>query len=110
LLMGCERGAGKGIVGKEVGEGRDYGVALGGVVGAGKDHMEFVTEGVGGAVRAVAKLVGDVPAGGRGEELVGREGAALASQPEEGDGGECGEKAEVKRGAVQVLALYVHVR
>jgi hypothetical protein len=52
LLMGCERGAGKGIVGKEVGEGRGYGVALGGVVGAGKDHMEFVTEGVGGAVRA----------------------------------------------------------
>ena len=36
----------------------------------GKDHMEFA-EGVGGAV---AKLVGDVPACGRGEELVGREG------------------------------------
>ena len=109
LLMGCERGAGKGIVGMEVGEGRGYGVALWGVVGAGKDHMEFVTEGVGGAVRTVAKLIGDVPAGGRGKELVGREGAALASQPEEGDGGERGEKAEVKRGEVQVLALYVHV-
>ena len=25
LLMGCERGAGKGIVGEVVGEGRDYG-------------------------------------------------------------------------------------
>jgi hypothetical protein len=79
LLMGCERGLGKGIVGKEVGEGRDYVVSLGGVVGAGKDHVEFVTEGVGGAVRAVAKLVGDVPEGDWGEELVGREGAALAS-------------------------------
>jgi hypothetical protein len=33
----------------------------------------------------------------------------LASQTKEGDGGECGEKAEVERGAVQVLALYVHV-
>jgi hypothetical protein len=73
LLMGCERGAGKSIVGEEVGEGRDYGVALGGVVGAGKDHVEFVTEGVGGSVRAVAKLVGDVPVGGWGEEWwVGR--------------------------------------
>ena len=41
--------------------------------------------------------------------MVGREGAALASQPKEGDGGECGEKAEVKRGAVQVLAMHVHV-
>ena len=41
--------------------------------------MELVIEGVGGAVRAVAKLVGDVPAGGRGEKLVGREGAAMAS-------------------------------
>jgi hypothetical protein len=79
LLKGCECGAGKGIVSKEVGEGRDYGVALGGAVGAGKDHVEFVTEGVGGAVRAVAKLVGDVPEGDWGEELVGREGAALAS-------------------------------
>jgi len=69
LLMGCEDGAGKGIVGEEVGEGRDYGVAEGGVVGAGKDHMEFVTEGVGGALSAVAKLVGDVPAGGRGVVL-----------------------------------------
>jgi hypothetical protein len=108
LLMGCERGAGKGIVSKEVGEGRGYGVALWGVVGAGKDHMEFVTEGVGGAVRAVAKLVGDVPAGVRGEELVGSEGTALASQTKEGDGGECGEKAEIERGAVQVLALCVH--
>jgi hypothetical protein len=57
----------------------------------------------------VVKLVGDVPAGGRGEELVGREGTALASQTKEGDGGEFGEKAEVERGAVQVLALYVHV-
>ena len=75
--MGCEDGAGKGIVGEEVGEGRDYGVAEGGVVGAGKDHMEFVTEGVGGAVRSVAKFVGDVPACGQGEELVGREGAGL---------------------------------
>jgi hypothetical protein len=71
--------------------------------------VEFVTEGVGGSVSAVAKLVGDVPVGGWGEELVGREGAALASQPEEADGGERGEKAEVKRGAEQVLALYVHV-
>ncbi len=78
-------------------------------MGAGKGHVEFITEGVGGPVRAMAKLVGDVPAGGRGEELVGREGAALASQPKEGDGGECGEKAEVKRGAVQVLAMHVHV-
>jgi hypothetical protein len=57
----------------------------------------------------VAKLIGDVPAGGRGKELVGREGAALASHPKEGDGGECGEKAEANRGAVQVLALHVHV-
>jgi hypothetical protein len=34
-----------GIVGKEVGEGRDNGVALGGAVGAGKNHnhVEFVT-------------------------------------------------------------------
>ena len=88
VLKWCERCAGEGIVGDEVGEGRDYGVALGGVVGADKDHVEFVTEGVGGAVRTVAKLIGDVPAGGRGKELVGREGAALASQPKEGDGGE----------------------
>ena len=28
-MKGCECGAGKGIVGKEVGEGRDKGVALG---------------------------------------------------------------------------------
>ncbi len=56
-----------------MGEGRDCGLALGGVVGAGKGHLEFVTEGVGGPVRAMAKLVGDVPAGGQGEELVGRE-------------------------------------
>jgi hypothetical protein len=48
-----------------------------------------------------------VPAGGRGEELVGREGAALASQPEEGDAGEWGEKTEVKRGAVQTV-VYLH--
>ena len=33
----------------------------------------------------------------------------MASQPKVGDGGECGEKAEVKRGAVQVLALHVRV-
>ena len=73
LLKGSECGSLKGIVGKEVGEGRDYVVSLGGVVGAGKDHVEFVTEGVGGAVRAVAKLVGDVPVGGWGEEWwVGR--------------------------------------
>jgi hypothetical protein len=50
--------------------------------------VEFDTEGVRGVVRAVAKFVGDVPASGRGEELVGREGAVLASQPEEGDGSE----------------------
>jgi hypothetical protein len=55
-------------------------IALRGVVGAGKNRVEFITQGVGGAVRAVAELVGNVPAGGRGEELVGREGAALASQ------------------------------
>jgi hypothetical protein len=48
LLIRCERDAGKGIVGEEVGEDRDYGESLGGVVGAGKDHVEFVTEGVGG--------------------------------------------------------------
>ncbi len=30
-------------------------MALGGVVGAGKDHVEFVTEGVWGAVRALAR-------------------------------------------------------
>ena len=65
LLKRFECGAGKAIVAEEVGEGRNYGVALGGVVGAGKDHVELVTEGVGGAVRAEAKLVGDVPAGGR---------------------------------------------
>ena len=86
----------KGIVGEEVGEGRDYGLALGGVVGACKDHMELVTECVGeGAVRADTRLVGDVPAGDWGEGLVGREGAASASQAEEGDGGERGEKEEV---------------
>ena len=78
-------------------------------VGAGKNHVEVVTQGFGRTVRAVAKLVRDVPAGGRGEELVGREGTALASQTKEGDRGECGEKAEVARGAVQVLAMYVHV-
>ncbi len=44
-------------------------------MGAGELHVEVVTQGVGGAVRAVAKLVGDVPVGGRGEELVGREDA-----------------------------------
>jgi hypothetical protein len=49
VLKWCERCAGEGIVGDEVGEGRDYGVALGGVVvGAGKDHVEFITVGVGG--------------------------------------------------------------
>jgi hypothetical protein len=78
-------------------------------VGAGKNHVEFVTQGFGRTVRAVAKWVGDVPACGRGEELVGREGIALASQTKEGDRGECGEKAEVDRRAVQVLAMYVHV-
>ena len=31
--------------------------------------MEFVTQGVGGAVRTVAKLIGDVPAGGRGNRV-----------------------------------------
>jgi hypothetical protein len=41
LWKGCECGAGEGIVGKEVGEGRDNGVALGGAVGAGKNHVEF---------------------------------------------------------------------
>jgi hypothetical protein len=71
--------------------------------------VEFVTEGVGGAVRTVAKLIGDVTSGGRGEELVGREVDTLASHPKEGDGRECWEKAEVKRGAVQVLAMHVHV-
>jgi hypothetical protein len=40
---------------------------------------------LGGAVRAMAKLARDEPAGSRGEELVGRESAALASQPEEGE-------------------------
>ena len=107
-MKGCERGAGKGILGKKVGEGRDDGLPLGSAVGAGKNDVEFVTQGVGGPVRAVAKLVGDVPAGGRGEELVGSEGTALASQTKEGDGGECGEKAEIERGAVQDLALCVH--
>ena len=86
LLKGCECGARKGIVSKEVGEGRNNGVALGGSVGAGKNHVELVIQGVKRAVRAVAKLVGDVPAGGRGEELVGSEGTALASQTKEGDG------------------------
>jgi hypothetical protein len=46
--MGCERGAGKGIVGEEVGEGRDYGVALGGVVGAGKDQWSSTPRVFGG--------------------------------------------------------------
>ena len=53
-----ECGAGKDIVSKEMGEGRDDGVALGGAVGAGRNHVEFVTEGVGGALRAVVKWVG----------------------------------------------------
>ena len=52
-----------------MGEGRHDGVALGCAAGAGKNHVEFVTEGVGGALRAVAKLVRDVPAGGRGVVL-----------------------------------------
>ncbi len=85
LLKGCECGTRKGIVSKEVGEGRDNGVALRGAVGAGKNHKELVTRGVGRAVREVAKLVGDVPVGGLGVELVGREGTALASQ--DGGGG-----------------------
>ena len=55
MLKGCECDTGKGVVGKEVGEGRDNGVALGGAVGAGKNHVEFVTDGVGRAVRTVAK-------------------------------------------------------
>ena len=33
LLKGCERGAGEGILGDELGEGRDDGGALGGAVG-----------------------------------------------------------------------------
>ena len=82
-------------------------------MGSGKNHVEFVTQGFGRAVRAVAKLVEDVPAGGLGEELEGREGTALASQTKEGDGGECGEKAEVDRGTIyksqKSLAVYVHV-
>jgi len=45
--------------------------------------------------------------------LEGREGTALASQTKEGDGGECGEKAEVDRGTIyksqKSLAMYVHV-
>jgi len=59
----------------------------------------------------VVKLVGDVPAGGweRNFELVGREGAVFASQTKEGDGGECWEKAEVNRGAVQVLGWSGHL-
>ena len=48
-----------------------------------------------------------------GRELEGREGTALASQTKEGDGGECGEKAEVDRGTIyksqKSLAVYVHV-
>ena len=76
----CECGAGEGIVDKEVREGRDDRGVLRGAVGAGELHVEVVNKGVGRAVRAVAKLVGDVPVGGRGEELVGREDAALASQ------------------------------
>ena len=88
LLKGCERGAGKGILGKKVGEGRDDGLPLGSAVGAGKNDVEFVTQGVGGAVTAVAELVGDVPAGCREVELVGWEGATLASQTKEG-GREC---------------------
>ena len=85
LLKGCERGAGKGILGKKVGEGRDDGLPLGSAVGAGKNDVEFVTQGVGGAVTAVAELVGDVPAGCREVELVGWEGATLASQTKEGE-------------------------
>jgi hypothetical protein len=64
LLEWCECGADEGVVSKEVGawEGRDDGGA----------HVEFVTQGVEGAVVvAEAELVGEVPAGGRGEELVG---------------------------------------
>ncbi len=76
----CECCAGEGIVDKEVREGRDDGGVLRGAVGAGELHVEVVNQGVGRAVRAVAKLVGDVPVGGLGEELVGREDAALASQ------------------------------
>jgi hypothetical protein len=47
LLKGCECGVGKGITGKEVGEGRDDGVALGGAVGAGKNHVKFFADGGG---------------------------------------------------------------
>jgi hypothetical protein len=46
---------------------------------AGEDHVELISQGLGGAMGAEAELVGDVPAGGWGKELVGREGAALAS-------------------------------
>ena len=43
-------------------------------MGAGKDHVEFVTQGAWGAVRTVAKLVGDVPSGCRGERIGGQGG------------------------------------
>jgi hypothetical protein len=72
--VGCEHGAGKGIVGKEVGEAEITGWLWGAWWGP-------------------------------GEELVGREGVALASQPKEGDGGKRAEKAEVKCGAVKVLGV-----
>jgi hypothetical protein len=48
LLKGSECGSLKGLVGKEVGEGRDDGMALGGEVGADKNHVEFVNPGVWG--------------------------------------------------------------
>jgi hypothetical protein len=54
---------------------------------ASEDHVELVSQGLWGAMGAEAELVGDVPAGGWGKELVGREGAALASLAKEGDGG-----------------------
>jgi hypothetical protein len=86
--MGCDRGEGKGHSRRGGGRGPRLRGSSGGRGGGRQGSVEFDTEGVRGVVRAVAKFVGDVPASGRGEELVGREGAVLASQPEEGDGSE----------------------
>ena len=71
VLKGYERSAGEDIVGEEVGEGRDYGVAVGGVVGTG-DESDCSMEVKGGQPKVGAEMGGcrDGDAEGVAEGLV----------------------------------------
>ena len=107
LLEGGKCAAGEGVVSEEVGEGGKDGKAERGVVRAGKNYVDLVTEGVGRAAGAGTGGVGHVESGGEGQKLMCGQIAALAAQPEEGDSGDGGQQPEVEGGFVEVWALEV---